>query len=276
MSRTRWRLALPQQLLYRLSRVTSNPLQECRKPFLIRQWPAHLHVLHRSMWSGHQEQAASQPDGRARKFKTRAGRNSCVLFLSLLCRWNFTSRSWGICIRSMLPVWAWSSKYLSFVPYITWKSNSYRSFKAWTFTDIHSKYLYRLRSPLMSTFPLEIGSPFSINPYEGPGNCKFCCPVLFQPAHCELHFHLRKFIPKEMKYCAATRCQKYTKCENKGYSDSHEYCGQCGVSYRRRYERGRRVLDQDRRGPMQHRLKKVCYSFLSSLESLRRVSESTN
>lgn len=50
-------------------------------------------------------------------------------------------------------------------------------------------------------------------------------------------------------------------CEQLGYSDSREVCGTCGISYRRRYERGRRMLDMMRPGEKQLRLNKVCVLF---------------
>lgn len=39
----------------------------------------------------------------------------------------------------------------------------------------------------------------------------------------------------------------FTKCENKGYSDSKDYCGRCSVSYRRRFEKGRKRLERNER-----------------------------
>lgn len=117
-----------------------------------------------------------------------------------------------------------------------------------------SKYMYS-NSPRITpeSHPLTIGAPGSSFPVEKIEGCKHCVPVLYFPAHCELHYHLRGFIPKEFNCCSG-QCGKYTKCEQKGYSDSEEYCGTCGVSYWRRYERGRRMLDMLRPGEKQERL----------------------
>jgi hypothetical protein len=117
-----------------------------------------------------------------------------------------------------------------------------------------SKYMYTI-SPKITpdSHPLDIGEPGSEFPVEKREGCKHCVPVRFYPHHCELHFHLRGFIPKEFNFCGG-QCRKYTLCEQKGYSDSHEYCGTCGVSYWRRYQRGRRMLDVLRPGEKQERL----------------------
>jgi hypothetical protein len=117
-----------------------------------------------------------------------------------------------------------------------------------------STYIYSI-SPRITTesHPLTIGAPGSSFPVEKIEGCKHCVPVLYFPAHCELHYHLRGFIPKELNFCGG-QCGKYTKCEQKGYSDSEEYCGTCGISYWRRYERGRRMLDMLRPGEKQERL----------------------
>jgi len=117
-----------------------------------------------------------------------------------------------------------------------------------------NKYIYT-NSPRITpeSHPLTIGAPGSSFPVEKIEGCKHCVPVLYFPAHCELHYHLRGFIPKEFNYCGG-QCGKYTKCEQKGFSDSEEYCGTCGVSYWRRYERGRRMLDMLRPGEKQERL----------------------
>lgn len=117
-----------------------------------------------------------------------------------------------------------------------------------------NNYMYTI-SPRITpdTHPLDIGEPGSEYPVEKREGCKHCVPVRFYPHHCELHFHLREFIPKELNFCGG-QCRKYTRCEQKGYSDSHEYCGTCGVSYWRRYQRGRRMLDILRPGEKQERL----------------------
>ncbi|KAH8818178.1 hypothetical protein F5882DRAFT_512489 [Hyaloscypha sp. PMI_1271] len=117
-----------------------------------------------------------------------------------------------------------------------------------------NNYMYTI-SPRISpqSHPLSIGEPSSAFPVEQIEGCKHCVPVRFYPHHCELHYHLRGFIPKKFNFCGG-QCGKYTLCEQKGFSDSHEYCGTCGVSYWRRYERGRRMLDMLRPGEKQERL----------------------
>jgi hypothetical protein len=121
-------------------------------------------------------------------------------------------------------------------------------------TDFPSNYMYTI-SPRITpqSHPLSIGEPSSAFPVEQIEGCKHCVPVRFYPHHCELHYHLRGFIPKKFNFCGG-QCGKYTLCEQKGFSDSHEYCGTCGVSYWRRYERGRRMLDMLRPGEKQERL----------------------
>lgn len=117
-----------------------------------------------------------------------------------------------------------------------------------------NNYMYTI-SPRIApqSHPLSIGDPSSAFPVEQIEGCKHCVPVRFYPHHCELHYHLRGFIPKKFNFCGG-QCGKYTLCEQKGFSDSHEYCGTCGVSYWRRYERGRRMLDMLRPGEKQERL----------------------
>ncbi|KAE9375459.1 hypothetical protein N431DRAFT_502353 [Stipitochalara longipes BDJ] len=117
-----------------------------------------------------------------------------------------------------------------------------------------NKYMYTISPPIDPySHPLTIGEPSSGFPIKQIQGCKHCVPVRFYPHHCELHYHLREFIPKELNFCGA-QCQKFTRCEQDGYSNSHEYCGTCGVSYWRRYERGRRHLDLQRPGEKQLRL----------------------
>lgn len=101
-----------------------------------------------------------------------------------------------------------------------------------------SKYMHAL-SPLVSPkikIPLSIGSPNSPSPYATPENkgCHHCVPVLYFPAHCELNFHLRKFVPQNLKYCG--KCKKFTLCRAYGGSNDGEFCGGCGVEYRKRFE----------------------------------------
>ncbi|KAL2073397.1 hypothetical protein VTL71DRAFT_10721 [Oculimacula yallundae] len=103
-----------------------------------------------------------------------------------------------------------------------------------------SKKLYVLTSSFTLRLPLSSGSPTSERPRSQPKGCRHCVPVLYAPAHCELHFHIRSFFPKRYKYCG--NCDKYTSCEQKEWSGNKEKCGRCGVGYRRRFERGRRLL----------------------------------
>jgi hypothetical protein len=105
--------------------------------------------------------------------------------------------------------------------------------------------------------PLTAGSPSSCTPLPLAHNrsCKHCVPVLYYPAHCELHYHIRSFMPSHLTFCSGP-CSKYTYAEDKGYSESAEYCGVCGVEYARRYKRGRRILDVRRPGEKQGRLNK--------------------
>ncbi|KUJ18249.1 uncharacterized protein LY89DRAFT_684174 [Mollisia scopiformis] len=124
-----------------------------------------------------------------------------------------------------------------------------------TCLSLVNKYIYELSPPFLNPHPMDIGAPFSTDPCPKVEGCKHCVPVLYHPAHCELHYHLRSFMPKELKFCSG-KCHRYTKCEQQGYSDSSEICGECGTSYRRRYERGRRMLDMMRPGEKQIRLNK--------------------
>jgi len=124
-----------------------------------------------------------------------------------------------------------------------------------------SKYMHHI-SPILnpdkSTHPskhpkpihLNIGAPDSSHPVIKSSGCRHCVPVIYYPAHCELSFHLRDFVPPEMLYCVG--CAKYTL--PAGYyidrrfafksiidAQSNE-CGKCGTSYWRRFERGRRMI----------------------------------
>ncbi|ESZ90065.1 hypothetical protein SBOR_9553 [Sclerotinia borealis F-4128] len=91
--------------------------------------------------------------------------------------------------------------------------------------------------------PLQIGRPESKFPViPGPQHgCRHCCPVAFFPAHCELHFHLKSFMPSNLTFCAG-QCQKFTSCEP---YDS-KACGMCGRGYRKQFERGRRMINVKR------------------------------
>jgi len=104
---------------------------------------------------------------------------------------------------------------------------------------------------------LQTGAPDSATPLPLVYNrsCKHCVPVIYFPAHCELHYHIRSFMPRDLTFCAGP-CRKYTRCEQNAYSDSANFCGACGVSYKRRYTRGRRMLDLNRPGEKQVRLTK--------------------
>src|SRR6266536_1647265 len=84
--------------------------------------------------------------------------------------------------------------------------------------------------------PLSVGSPDSPSPYPAPERkgCHHCVPVLYFPAHCELNFHLRKFVPLNSKYCG--KCEQFKLCRAWGGSNDGEFCGGCGIEYRKRYE----------------------------------------
>lgn len=112
----------------------------------------------------------------------------------------------------------------------------------------HTKSVYEFYFEfyaLSKRIDLTLGGPYSSIPVvsnpSGPG-CLHCIPVKYFPAHCELHYHLRSFMPPELTYCCG-RCNKYTRCEQSLASNAKEYCGKCGVSYRKMYERGRRHLN---------------------------------
>ncbi|KAH6682971.1 hypothetical protein B0J14DRAFT_468561 [Halenospora varia] len=96
------------------------------------------------------------------------------------------------------------------------------------------------------------GSPQSQTPVIQASGCRHCTPALYYPAHCELHFHLKCFMPSDMKYCAG-RCQKYTV---PAVEEDGKICGGCSGRYSRRFERGRRHLDMRRPGGQQLRLRK--------------------
>jgi hypothetical protein len=122
-------------------------------------------------------------------------------------------------------------------------------------SDIRSSnYIYSIISPTTSHYPLDIGAPDSEHPVITKSGCRHCLPVLLYPAHCELQFHLRSFIPKDLTYCK--RCNVFTKFEDKSFSDSKNFCGQCETGYWRRFERGRRMIDMRRPGEKQERLRK--------------------
>ncbi|TVY76079.1 hypothetical protein LSUE1_G004706 [Lachnellula suecica] len=113
-------------------------------------------------------------------------------------------------------------------------------------------YIYKLNPP--KRFPLDMGAPDSHYPVVSH-SCRHCVPILYYPAHCQLHYHLRPFIPAPLTYCCG-ECSKFTFCEQSEASDHKTVCGTCGTQYRRCYERGRRMLDMRRPGPGQHRLRK--------------------
>ncbi|KAH8687535.1 hypothetical protein BGZ60DRAFT_522188 [Tricladium varicosporioides] len=96
------------------------------------------------------------------------------------------------------------------------------------------------------------GSPQSQNPVIQASGCRHCTPALYYPAHCELHFHLKCFMPSDMKYCAG-RCQRYTV---PAVEEDGRICRGCSGRYSRRFERGRRHLDMTRPGGPQPRLRK--------------------
>ena len=94
----------------------------------------------------------------------------------------------------------------------------------------------------------------STHPLPNSSGCRHCLPVLFYPAHCELHFHLRPIIPSHLKFCSS--CSRFTSCQDGEVSDREEYCGRCATAYRRRFARGRRMIDMRRPGEKQVRLRK--------------------
>ncbi|XMA13310.1 hypothetical protein WAI453_006101 [Rhynchosporium graminicola] len=102
------------------------------------------------------------------------------------------------------------------------------------------KSFYTLNSPFTLKLPLSSGSPHSATPQPKPQGCRHCVPVLYAPAHCELHYHIKSFFPPSFKYCGT--CERFTRCEEGGKSGSKERCGKCSIKYRRRYTRGRRLL----------------------------------
>ncbi|RDW75578.1 hypothetical protein BP5796_06399 [Coleophoma crateriformis] len=112
-----------------------------------------------------------------------------------------------------------------------------------------NKFMYRR---MRSWYPkdsnlLEIGDPDGIHPVLNTSSCRHCVPVLHFPAHCQLHFHLRTFMPDHLTFCA--KCSKYTgaaSADVKG--DDTRRCGVCLTDYRRTYSRGRRRLEQIRDG----------------------------
>ncbi|EDO00482.1 predicted protein [Sclerotinia sclerotiorum 1980 UF-70] len=58
-------------------------------------------------------------------------------------------------------------------------------------------------NPLFKLVDLKADFPVIPGPEH---SCHHCCPVAFFPAHCELHFHLRSFIPSDLTFCAG-QCQ---------------------------------------------------------------------
>ncbi|KAA8565353.1 hypothetical protein MFRU_045g00520 [Monilinia fructicola] len=108
----------------------------------------------------------------------------------------------------------------------------------------HNIYLSEGTRPVLHFQPpLQIGRPETEFPViPGPKNsCHHCCPVAFFPAHCELHFHLKSFMPSDLLFCAGA-CQKFTSCD----PQQPRMCGKCGRDYRRQFERGRRMIETDR------------------------------
>ncbi|CAG8956105.1 hypothetical protein HYFRA_00011890 [Hymenoscyphus fraxineus] len=51
--------------------------------------------------------------------------------------------------------------------------------------------------------PLNLGAPDSAFPLVK--GCTLCLPALYYPCHCELHFHIEKFMPAHLKYCNSCR-----------------------------------------------------------------------
>lgn len=60
--------------------------------------------------------------------------------------------------------------------------------------------------------PLLTGSPFSSTPVErhmSLSGCLHCTPGQYYPSHCELHFHLRSWMPEHLRFCKAP-CNRFT------------------------------------------------------------------
>ncbi|PQE27895.1 hypothetical protein CJF30_00009063 [Rutstroemia sp. NJR-2017a BBW] len=72
--------------------------------------------------------------------------------------------------------------------------------------NIHTSHLYH---PSHLHPSLSLGSPSSPHPIPRQSGCRHCVPVLHFPAHCQLHYHLRSFMPEELNFCAG-QCQMYT------------------------------------------------------------------
>ncbi|RDW82243.1 hypothetical protein BP6252_03355 [Coleophoma cylindrospora] len=112
-----------------------------------------------------------------------------------------------------------------------------------------TKFMYRR---MRSWYPkdsnlLEIGDPDGMHPVLNTSSCRHCVPVLHFPAHCQLHFHLRTFMPDHLTFCA--KCSKYTRATSADVKvDETRRCGVCLTDYRRTYSRGRRRLEQIRDG----------------------------
>ncbi|PQE10555.1 F-box domain-containing protein [Rutstroemia sp. NJR-2017a BVV2] len=109
---------------------------------------------------------------------------------------------------------------------------------------IRNIYTSHLHNPNHLSTSLSLGSPSSPHPVPTQSGCRHCVPVLHYPAHCQLHYHLRSFMPAELNYCAG-QCQKYTSGTGSADGVARE-CAACGRSYRKQYERGRRMLDMMR------------------------------
>ncbi|KAM3065256.1 hypothetical protein ACMFMF_011196 [Clarireedia jacksonii] len=102
-------------------------------------------------------------------------------------------------------------------------------------------YLEHLQSTNHPRPSLSLGSPSSPGPLPKQSGCRHCVPVLHYPAHCQLHYHLRSFMPRELNFCAG-QCQKYTPSMGSADGVARE-CAYCGRDYRKGYERGRRRLN---------------------------------
>jgi hypothetical protein len=95
----------------------------------------------------------------------------------------------------------------------------------------NSKHFYRLYRTLFPLVPaLTVGSPTSSTPIIKRTGCKFCVPVLWYPAHCELRNHLSKWMPPDFAYCM--NCKLFTQAST--YSDRNpwrRFCGKCGEDF---------------------------------------------
>ncbi|KAG9232285.1 hypothetical protein BJ875DRAFT_89411 [Amylocarpus encephaloides] len=60
------------------------------------------------------------------------------------------------------------------------------------------------------SLPLTTGASSSAHPVPQKKGCKHCLPVLFYPAHCELHFHIWAEVSGNLTFCGGT-CGRFTR-----------------------------------------------------------------